>query len=199
MSAENRREQVLKAAISEFALHGLDGTSTESIAERAGISQPYIFRLWPNKKDLFLAAVDACFDRTEMVLTKAAEGHSEAEIDSGVCPVGHDQSEHQHLRSSKISPRLHTMAHAYIQLLVKREALLMQMQAYAACGDDDVRRRVRDRWTRLRRLVGDLGGVEGRELNEFFARGMLLNVAACMHLPTSGDPGRWAHEALGFE
>lgn len=199
MSAEDRREQVIRAAMAEFAVHGLDGTSTEAIAERAGISQPYIFRLWPNKKDLFLAAVAACFDRTEKVFKKAAEGHSEADIASGVCPVGHDLSEHQHLLHSKISPRLHTMAHAYVQLLTRREALLMQMQAYAACWDEDVRRLVRERWTRLRRLVGELGGVEGRELNEFFARGMLLNVAACMHLPASGDPGRWAHEALGFE
>ncbi len=65
MSAEDRREQVLKAAMAEFAIHGLDGTSTEAIAERAGISQPYIFRLWPNKKDLFLATVDACFESVE--------------------------------------------------------------------------------------------------------------------------------------
>jgi AcrR family transcriptional regulator len=198
MSAEDRREQVIKAAMAEFAIHGLDGTSTEAIAERAGISQPYIFRLWPNKKDLFLAAVAACFDRTEAVLKKAADGLSEAEVTSRVCPAGMHPPEHQHLLHSKISPRLHAMAHAYVQLLTKREALLMQMQAYAACWDDDVRKLVRDRWQRLRQLVGDVSGTEGPELNDFFARGMLLNVAACMHLPTGGDPRQWAHETLGF-
>lgn len=198
MSAEDRREQVLKAAMAEFAIHGLDGTSTEAIAERAGISQPYIFRLWPNKKDLFLAAVAACFDRTEAVLKKAAEGLSETEVASRVCPLGLHPSEHKHFLHAGISPRLHAMAHAYVQLLTKREALLMQMQAYAACWDDDVRKLVRDRWQGLRQIVSDVSGAEGPELNEFFARGMLLNVAACMHLPASGDPGRWAHEALGF-
>jgi AcrR family transcriptional regulator len=198
MSAEDRREQVIKAAMTEFAVHGLDGTSTEAIAERAGISQPYIFRLWPNKKDLFLAAVDACFDRTEVVLTKAARGLSEDEIAGRVCPAGHHPPEHPHLLKSRVDPRIHAMGHAYLQLLTKREALLMQMQAYAACWDDDVRKLVRARWQRLRQLVADLSGVDGHELSDFFARGMLLNVAACMHLPTSGDPDKWAHEVLGF-
>lgn len=198
MSAEDRRGQVLKAAMSEFALHGLDGTSTEAIAERAGISQPYIFRLWPSKKDLFLAVVNLCFDKFEMVLRNAAEGHSEAEIEAGFCPAGHKPSEHQHLLGSRIGPRLHAMGHAYTQLLAKREALLMQMQAYAACGDDDVRRLVRDRWMKLRTLISELSGAEGPQLNDFIARGMLLNVAACIHLAGSADPYRWAHDALGF-
>jgi AcrR family transcriptional regulator len=198
MSADDRREQVIKAAMAEFAIHGLDGTSTEAIAERAGISQPYIFRLWPNKKDLFLAAVDTCFDRTEAVLKKAAEALSEDEVASRVCPAGMHPAEHKHLLHSKISPRLHAMAHAYVQLLMKREALLMQMQAYAACWDDDVRKLVRDRWRRLRQVVIDATGTDGPELNDFFARGMLLNVAACMHLPATGDPRQWAHETLGF-
>jgi AcrR family transcriptional regulator len=198
MSAEDRRGQVLKAAMAEFALHGLDGTSTEAIAERAGISQPYIFRLWPHKKDLFLGAVNLCFDKFELVLKKAAEGHSEAEITSSVCPAGHNPSEHKHLLGSRVNPRLHAMGHAYTQLLVKREALLMQMQAYAACSDDDVRRLVRDRWIRLRSLIAELSGAEGPELNAFIARGMLLNVAACMHLSGNADPHRWAHDVLGF-
>jgi len=197
MTAEERRQQVLKAAMAEFARHGLDGTSTEAIAERAGISQPYIFRLWPNKKDLFLAAIDACFDRFEKVLRDAGAGRSETEIKAGLRAAGHDPAAHPHLCTGP-GARLHAMGHAYMQLLSRREALLMQMQAYAACWDEDVRRLVRERWMRMRRLVADLSGVEGRELSEFLARGMLLNVAACMHLPGSGDPGRWAHEVLGF-
>jgi len=197
MSAEDRREQVIKAAVAEFAAHGLDGTSTEAIAERAGISQPYIFRLWPNKKDLFLAAVSACFDLTEKWIRKAGEGNLDAELAS-LHGAGHPSFEHGHLGEPGVSPRLHAMAHAYIQLLTKRQTLLMQMQAYAACWDDDVRRLVRDRWTRLRTLIGELGGVDGPELNEFMAKGMLLNVAACMHLPDTKDPAHWAHEALGY-
>jgi AcrR family transcriptional regulator len=198
MSAEDRRLQVIQAAVAEFAIHGLDGTSTEAIADRAGISQPYIFRLWPNKKDLFLAAIGACFDLTEKVMTKAAQSLSDSEVTSRACPLGGHPAEHRHLLESRISPRLHAMAHAYLRLLSKREVLLMQMQAYAACWDQDVRKLVRDRWRGLRQLISELSGQEGPELNEFMARGMLLNVAACMHLPDRQDPDRWAHEVLGF-
>ncbi len=197
MSAGDRRDQVLKAAMTEFAIHGLDGTSTEAIAERAGISQPYIFRLWATKKDLFLATVNACFERTEAVLKDATEGRSDAEISAELRAAGHDPKAHAPLHSGP-GARLHVMGHAYLRLLIRRDTLLMQMQAYAACWDEDVRRLVRERWTRLRKLVAELSGAEGRELSEFFARGMLLNVAACMHLPSSGDPRRWAHEVLGF-
>src|SRR5436309_2912109 len=102
MSAQDRRNQVIKAAVAEFAIHGLDGTSTESIAERAGISQPYIFRLWPNKKDLFLAAVEACFDLTEKVLRKAAEDLSDDEVATRVCPADRHPSEHLHLLKSRV-------------------------------------------------------------------------------------------------
>src|ERR1700716_4551625 len=73
-TAEERRSEVLQAAVAEFAIHGLHGTSTEMIAKRTGISQPYIFRLFPSKKDLFLAAVDQCFDRVEAAFRNAATG-----------------------------------------------------------------------------------------------------------------------------
>ena len=59
MPAAERRELVLEAAMAEFAVHGLAGTSTEEVARRAGISQPYLFRLFPTKKALFLALVGA--------------------------------------------------------------------------------------------------------------------------------------------
>ena len=63
MPATERREMVLEAAVAEFAAHGLAGTSTEDVARRAGISQPYLFRLFPTKKALFLALVERCFRR----------------------------------------------------------------------------------------------------------------------------------------
>ena len=61
MPATERREMVLEAAVAEFAARGLAGTSTEDVARRAGISQPYLFRLFPTKKALFLALVGRCF------------------------------------------------------------------------------------------------------------------------------------------
>ena len=59
MPAEQRRELVLGEAMAVFAAHGYAGTSTEEVARRAGISQPYLFRLFPTKKALFLARLKA--------------------------------------------------------------------------------------------------------------------------------------------
>src|SRR6266566_5253272 len=72
MSAGERRETVLEAAVAEFALRGLAGTSTEDVARRAGISQPYLFRLFPTKKALFLALVERCYQRIEEAFAAAA-------------------------------------------------------------------------------------------------------------------------------
>src|SRR6266516_4106755 len=72
MPATERREMVLEAAVAEFAAHGLAGTSTEDVARQAGISQPYLFRLFTTKKVLFLALVERCFRRVEDAFTAAA-------------------------------------------------------------------------------------------------------------------------------
>ena len=60
-TAEERRKDVLDAALEVFAEHGLSGSSTDEIARRAGISQPYLFRLFRTKKELFIAAIEQCF------------------------------------------------------------------------------------------------------------------------------------------
>src|SRR5438067_4775703 len=73
-TAAERREAVLDAALVEFALRGLDGASTEAIAAAAGISQPYVFRLFGTKKDLFKAVITRCFRETLELFQRAAEG-----------------------------------------------------------------------------------------------------------------------------
>src|SRR6266567_5165475 len=73
-SAEERRDEILDAAMGEFAERGLHGASTEEIARRAGISQPYVFRLFGTKKELYIAGVARCFRQTLELMQKAAEG-----------------------------------------------------------------------------------------------------------------------------
>jgi AcrR family transcriptional regulator len=73
-SKEIRREEVLDAALDEFAETGLHGASTEDIARRAGISQPYVFRLFTTKKELFTAVAARCFRETLELFQRAAEG-----------------------------------------------------------------------------------------------------------------------------
>src|SRR5256885_16702921 len=73
-TAEERREAVLAAALEEFAARGLHAGSTDEIARRAGISQPYVFRLFGTKKELFRAVVARCFRETLEMFQRAAEG-----------------------------------------------------------------------------------------------------------------------------
>src|SRR5256885_13730612 len=75
MTAIERKDDLLDAALIEFAEHGYEGTSTEDIARRAGISQPYLFRLFGTKKELFKASVSRCFRETLELFQRAAEGH----------------------------------------------------------------------------------------------------------------------------
>ena len=60
-SAADRREEIVGIAFRHFGVGGFYGTSTEAIALEAGISQPYLFRLFKTKRGLFLACVDRCF------------------------------------------------------------------------------------------------------------------------------------------
>ncbi len=165
MSADERRASVLTVAVEEFARGGLAGTSTETIAARAGISHPYLFRLFTNKKGLFLAAVREIFARTVTMFEQVAG----------------DQSGEAAFKA---------MGDAYNELLTDRTYLLLQMQAYAACEDAEVRdvtrRGFRDLWYCVERL----SGLPVDEVRDFFAFGMLLNVAAAMDLPALGE--RWA-------
>ena len=67
---------VLDAALSVFAEHGLFGASTDEIARKAGISQPYLFRLFHTKKELFIASSERCLRETLETFQRAAEGKS---------------------------------------------------------------------------------------------------------------------------
>src|SRR5579863_438976 len=140
MSAAERRESVLEAAVPEFARHGMAGTSTEDVAGRAGISQPYLFRLFPTKKALFLALVERCYQRIEAAFTAAAGDKTGEEA-------------------------LAAMGDEYERLLEDRTLLLLQMHAYAACEDPDIRATTRAGYKRLWSLVERLSDRKSTRLN----------------------------------
>ena len=169
-SAAERREAVLDAALEEFAAHGLSGASTEAIAAKAGISQPYVFRLFGTKKELFKAVVSRCFRETLELFQRAAEGKRGPEA-------------------------LAAMGDAYIhQLLPDRTRLRAQMQAYAACDDPEVCDVVRNGYGDLVAYVERVSSLPAQAVTRFFATGMLLNVIASMGLETAKEP--WAERLL---
>ena len=168
-SAEERRDEILDAALEEFAERGLHGASTEAIAKRAGISQPYVFRLFGSKKDLFKASATRCLRETLETFQRAAEGKR-----------GEDA--------------LHAMGTAYQELLVDRTRLRAQMQAYAACDDPDIREVVRNGYGDIVAYVERVSGLPEEEVTRFFAVGMLMNVMASMDLWES--PEAWSQRLL---
>jgi AcrR family transcriptional regulator len=162
---EVRREEILDAALEEFAERGLSA-STDAIAAKAGISQPYVFRLFGTKKELLMTVVARCFRETLETFQRAAEGKRGAEA-------------------------MEAMGQAYAErLLPDRVRLRAQMQAYAACDDADFREVVRAGYGDLVTYVERVSGLPESEVGRFFACGMLLNVVAAMGLDHSEES--WA-------
>jgi len=176
MPAPQRREEILEAALTEFAAGGYHGTSTDAIARRAGISQPYLFRLFATKKELFVAGIERCFARTAETFRIAAERAAH----EGAAP-------------------LELMGRAYIELLADRRLLHAQMQAYAACSDPEIRAVVRRCYGELYRAVERLSGAAAVEVRAFVAQGMLLNVAASLELPEVAADEPWVRRVLSGE
>ena len=61
-TADERREAVLERRDARVRRKGLHGASTDDIARAAGISQPYLFRLFGTKKELYLATTSAAME-----------------------------------------------------------------------------------------------------------------------------------------
>jgi AcrR family transcriptional regulator len=169
-TAEQRREAVLAAALDAFARGGLHGTSTEEIAGAAGISQPYLFRLFGTKKKLFLATIERCMaDTLELFRQAAGEQRGQAALDA--------------------------MGKAYFGMVTTdRTRLLAQMEGYAACDDPDVRDAMRAGYGKLHLFVETVSGADEEAVASWFAAGMLLNVVAAMDLRGSREP--WARRLL---
>jgi AcrR family transcriptional regulator len=166
-SAEERREEIIALAIELFAVGGYRGTSTEAIARDAGISQPYLFRLFKTKRELFLACLEVCDARIVATFQTAARGVPHEEV-------------------------LSAMGKAYVELLADRTSLLFQMQSYAACSDPVIQARVRDGYGEIVKEVTRLSGAEPEQIWQFFSHGMLLNVIASLDLPAIAERDEWA-------
>lgn len=169
-TAAERRDAVLDAAMVEFATRGFDGGSTERIAHAAGISQPYVFRLFGSKLALFVALVDHCYAQTlELFREAAGELRGQDALDAmGVAYVDWITSDPTRLRA--------------------------QLACYAACDDDAVREAVRRGYGSLVEFVEARADGSAELVANFFAKGMLLNVVTAMQLPL--DPVPWGDRLL---
>ena len=153
-TAAERREEILHAAVARFGQTGLHGTSTETIARDVGVSQPYIFRLFGTKKELFMAAVVWAFDHTVEVFREAGESATD-----------------QHDAFRRISL-------AYADLIDDRRYLGIQLQAYASTDDPEIQVVVEQGFGRLVTEIVRYTQPTPEQLAAFLGRGMLLNVAS---------------------
>jgi AcrR family transcriptional regulator len=177
--ASERRDALIEAAVHEFAQGGLHGTPVDRIARRVGVAQPYVFSLFGNKRELFLAAVERCFRRTGEIFTLAA-----AEYDPAIALPDADV--------------LNAMGNAYSQVLESdRDSLMLQHHAYAACADPVIRDRVRGCYAQLVSHVEQLApDAEPERIDEFFRYGMWMNVAAALGVPDISVGCEWIREEL---
>jgi len=158
-TAEERRETVLRTAIGTFAARGYFGTTTTEVAKEAGISQAYVYRLFPNKESLFVAVVDRCFVQVRACLEQAAAEApgSSAEVVLAAMGVG------------------------YAKLITDRDLVLIQLHAQAAAVSEvAVRDAVRQGYARVVEYVRGASGGDEHQVQNFFARGMLCHLIVSM-------------------
>ena len=177
--AAERRQELIAAAVHEFAHGGLHGTPVERIARRVGVAQPYVFSLFPSKRDLFLAALQRGFDRVAETFRAAA-----AEYAEGRGPADCEDT-------------LEAMGRAYKEMLLSdRDYLMLQHQSYAACDDDVVRACVRRSYAELVDLARRLSDAESERIDDFFRHGMALNVAAALGVEDLSVGCAWVADEL---
>lgn len=177
-TADERREEVIAAAIVEFATFGLHGASTEAIAARAGISQPYVLRLFGTKKALFLAAVERV---CEQIMATWQTGLMEAEREGGAAgPLD----------------RLQAMGMHYLRLVDDVDGLRLVLQSFSSAEDPDVRQSAQRWLDTMFTWVREVSGADAEAVQRFFATGMMLTVAASIRASDVAGSQAWARAYL---
>lgn len=170
-TAEERRKDVIAAAIVEFATLGYHGGSTETIARHAGISQPYVLRLFGTKKALFLAAMGRVSDQIMEGWTLALD-----RLDSDAEPQA----------------KLAVLGGAYEGLVGEVNALRLVMQSWASAEDEDIRAAAHACLKAMHAWLEESTGASPPELQQFFAYGMMLTVAASIQAADVASSETWA-------
>lgn len=170
--ADSRRAQVLDAAVRVFGARGYYGTSTQEVAAEAGISQPYIYRLFPGKEALFVQVVKHVSGRLQAAL---ADGASES-------------------RSEDPRDVLAAMTAAYDRLTRERDLLMLLLQANAAAAVPAIREALRECYAEQVEYMRTFGA-DDAEIREMFGRSLLANVMVAIDADELDAP--WARTLTG--
>jgi AcrR family transcriptional regulator len=179
--AAERRDALIEAAVHHFAHGGLHGTKVSAIAADVGVAQPYVFSLFPTKRDLFLAADTRCFEKVAARFEQAGEEFDK----NGPQEPGED--------------KLNALGRSYMEAIDDNpDLLLLQLQAYAACGDDEeIRTAARRQYAELVEVSRRVSGIDDDErLDAFFQTGMWCNVAAALGVEDFTVGSGWVQKSL---
>jgi AcrR family transcriptional regulator len=170
LTAEQRHHQLVEAAVTAFSHGGYAGTTTDQVARLAGVSQPYVIRLFRTKQELFLAAVVYAGDRIEARFREAADAE----------------------------PTLKSLGASYEDLLTERELITLLLHGYTAAADPVIGESVRECFGRIYSTVRALTGADPEELRDFFAMGMLLTCLGAMRIigPGAVEPQPWMTDLI---
>jgi len=173
-TAEQRREEILQAAMVEFATYGYFGGSTERIAKAVGISQPYVQRLFGTKKALFLASLDRVsadiIDAWRRVLQQDASGSP--------------------------SEKLERIGNTYQDFVRDVVQLRLVLQGASSAEDEEIRQTIQDCMGRMFAWVRTATGASATDVQQFFAYGMMLTVAASLRAMDRAGNEEWARAML---
>ncbi|MGH3560678.1 MAG: TetR/AcrR family transcriptional regulator [Mycobacterium sp.] len=162
MTATERTQHVIAAATAAFAAGGYAGTTTDQVARRANVSQPYVLRLFGSKRDLFLAVAQNACDHVQQAFRASVANLPDAA---------------DHTR------RLAALAEAYLKLARDRDQLLVMMHAFLAASDPVIGPAIRATMLDVYRLVCALGHANPAQARDFLARGMLINTLVALDMP----------------
>ncbi|WP_226344651.1 TetR/AcrR family transcriptional regulator [Agilicoccus flavus] len=167
-TADARRATVLSCAIVVFARAGYYATPVADVAAAAKISPAYVFRLFPSKLALFVAALNACFARVVAAL--------EAGADDAAC----DDPE----------KRLAEMGDAYARLIGDRTLLMLQVHALSASDVPEVRHALRRGLEQVVTVARTRTGASPAAVQQFVAYGQLCHLLVATELV--GTTPAWA-------
>lgn len=172
MKSEDRRESILDAALTVFGDYGYVGATTDQVARAAGVSQPYVVRMFGSKERLFLEALDRAVGR----LCDAFR----AAIADTRNPLGvHER-----------------VGRTYVDLVSDRGLLLTMMHAFVLGSDPVIGRAARQCFLDVYTLLRDEAGFTPDEVHGFLAQGMLINTLVGVRMSDDFDRIPAAHELL---
>ncbi len=159
MKAPARRELILEAATGVFGERGFHGTTTDMVARAAGVSQPYVVRMFGTKENLFLEVLERALERLLGAFRSAVEENRIAGVEN----------------SLQMDALTGCIGRAYVDLLSDRGLLLSLMHAFVMGSDPVIGPAARDGFLRVNSYLREELGFSAEATSQFLAGGMLIN------------------------